>query len=268
MTDAVYVPDRVWLVGSGNMGGSILRRWIESGMDPARFTVIDPGTPRLPDGVAHVSEPPAGAPDALILGVKPQILDKVVPLYADRDVPLLVSMLAGVEESALARRFRARTIVRIMPNLPVAIGKGVVALYSSSPVDEDRAKAQALMAPLGLVEWLEREDLFHVVTALTGSGPGFVYRFIDALAAGGVELGLPRDQSLRFAVAMVEGASALAAASQDTPAALADKVASPGGTTRAGLNQLDAGNALRDLLIRTLDAAARRSEEMAAAARD
>lgn len=184
-----------------------------------------------------------------------------------RKAPLLISILAGVEEESLRQRFDVRAVVRAMPNLPVGIAKGVVALHSADAGDADREAARALMAPLGLVEWIGEEPLFDAVTALSGSGPGFVYRFIDALAEAGAALGLPADQAQRLAIATVEGSAALAAASDDAPAVLADRVASPGGTTRAGLNVLDEGDALKHLVHRTLSAAVDRTAELAAAAR-
>jgi pyrroline-5-carboxylate reductase len=151
--------------------------------------------------------------------------------------------------------------VRLMPNMPVILGKGAIGLASDSP--DERAAATALMAPLGLVEWLDAEDDFHALTALSGSGPAFVYRFIDALAAAGRDLGLSADQSLRLARATVEGAGALAAISEEDPGLLADRVASPGGTTREGLNVLDAESAILTLTAKALAAAERRSREMA-----
>jgi len=123
------------------------------------------------------------------------------------------------------------------------------------------------MAPLGLVEWIADEALFDVVTALAGSGPGFLYRYIDALAEAGAALGLPADQAARLAVATVEGSAMLAAAAAASPAELADRVASPGGSTRKGLDVLDRDEALKRLLRETLDASTRRNAEMAAAAR-
>lgn len=260
----------LWLVGCGNMGGAMLRRWVEGGTDPATVTVIDPGVPALPAGVRHLTEPPAdAAPDVLLLAVKPQLLDAAAAIWADVPARLLVSILAGVDGATLARRFpRAEAIVRAMPNLPVALGRGVVALHAAAAGDQARAQAEALVAPLGLVEWIGREDQFDAVTALSGCGPGFTYRFIDALAAAGAALGLPADQAQRLALATVDGAAALAAASPDSPATLADRVASPGGATREGLNVLDADDALVRLLTATLRAAAERSAAMAARARD
>ncbi|MDF7774885.1 pyrroline-5-carboxylate reductase [Sphingomonas sp. AOB5] len=253
----------IWLVGCGNMGGAMLRRWIASGTAPSSITVIDPYAPKVPRGVRLVAEVPEGAPDVLVLAIKPQQLGSLPRLKAK----LLVSILAGVEEATLAARFDADAVVRAMPNLPVDIAKGVVALHTESSDADARAVAHGLMAPLGLVEWIEREDQFHVVTALSGSGPGFIYRLIEALADAGTALGLPADQAQRFAIATVEGAAALAEKSDASPATLADRVASPGGTTRAGLNVLDHDNALKRLIHETLDAAAKRSAELAEAAR-
>lgn len=256
-------PASIWLVGAGNMGGAVLRRWIACGMDPASVTVIDPFASEVPAGLACVAEAPEGSPEVLFLAVKPQQLNKLPSISAG----LLISILAGVEEAVLAERFDARAVVRAMPNLPVSLGKGVVALHSNSDDSTARATAEALMAPLGLVEWIGDEALFDAVTALSGSGPGFVYRFLEALAEAGAALGLPTDQALRFAVAMVEGSAALAAASGEAPATLAERVASPGGTTRAGLDVLDRDDALKRLVHETLAAAARRSAELAEAAR-
>jgi pyrroline-5-carboxylate reductase len=154
-----------------------------------------------------------------------------------------------------------------MPNLAAAIGKSPVALFAQGLDDAAKAQVTALMQPLGTPEWLAIEEQFDLVTALAGSGPAFVYRFIDALAAGAAALGLSRDQADRLALATVEGAAALAANSPHGPGELARRVASPGGTTEAGLKVLDAGHALAKLAEATLKAAANRSAEMAQAAR-
>ena len=258
---------RIWLLGCGNMGGAMLRRWLAAGLDAGSILVIDPGAPAVPDGVRVTAAPPAGTTvETIVLAIKPQQLDAVAPILRDaHGASLIVSILAGVEEAALRARFGDVAIVRAMPNLPVAIGKGVVALHTTS--DAVRARAEALAMPLGLVEWIADEAQFDAVTALSGCGPGFVFRFIDALAEAGVALGLPADQADRLARATVEGAGIMAATAPDSPAVLADRVASPGGSTREGLNVLDRDGALRHLLRETLAAAARRNAEMAAAAR-
>ncbi|KQM40888.1 pyrroline-5-carboxylate reductase [Sphingomonas sp. Leaf10] len=265
----IDLPGPLWLIGCGNMGGAMLDRWIADGVDPATITVIT-RTPRdLPAGVTHATTPPSERPAIVMLAVKPQQLDIVAPDLAPAiaGVPLLISILAGVEEAPLACRFDAGMIVRAMPNLPVAIGQGVVALHSHGEDAGARSVAEALMLPLGLVEWIDDAALFDAVTALSGCGPGFVFRFIDALAAAGAALGLPADQAQRLAIATVQGSATMAAGTDVSPATLADRVASPGGSTRQGLNVLDEGDALKRLLAATLAASERRNSEMAAAAR-
>ena len=195
------------------------------------------------------------------------MLGAVAPALAGIRPPLLLSILAGVEEAALAARIDADAIVRAMPNLPVAIGRGVTALHARGAAPEARAAAEALAAPLGAVEWIADEALFDAVTALSGCGPGFVFRFIDALAQAGTALGLPAEQAARLALATVEGAAAMASGSSESPAVLADRVASPGGSTREGLNVLDRDGALNRLVAATLRAARDRNIELAAAAR-
>jgi pyrroline-5-carboxylate reductase len=263
--------DRIWLIGCGNMGGAMLRQWIASGViAPDRVDVVNRAGRDLPAGVRQARDLPEGPlPDLVMLGMKPQQIDEITSRYGVRlaGVPVLLSILAGVENATFARRFDAGAIVRAMPNLPVGIGKGVVALHSDTASAEARDAVSRLMAPLGLVEWMADEALFDVVTALSGSGPGFLYRVIDALAAGGEALGLPADQAQRMAVATVEGSAMLASQADASPSVLADRVASPGGSTREGLNVLDRDDALKVLMRETLAAATRRNAEMAAAAR-
>lgn len=260
-------PASIWLVGCGNMGGAMLRGWIASGIPSTSITVIDPQLPPVPVGVTGLADVPRGSPDVLILAIKPQQLKAVAAQFAGIRMDLLISVLAGVEGEVLREHFAAEQVIRAMPNLPGSIGQGVVALHADNAHPEDRADAEMLMKPLGLVEWIGEEPLFDAVTALSGSGPGFVYRFIEALAEAGAALGLPADQAERFAIATVEGAAALARQADEPPATLANRVASPGGTTRAGLDVLDDGDALKRLVHDTLTAAARRSAELAAAAR-
>ncbi|MBW4329855.1 pyrroline-5-carboxylate reductase [Stakelama sp. CBK3Z-3] len=265
------IPNTIWLIGCGNMAGAMLRQWVESGdVSPDQVTVIDPGEPQIPDGVRHLKTPPEdGMPDALMLGVKPQMLDDVAKGLAPRvkGVKLLLSILAGVEVAAISKRFDAGAVVRVMPNLPVGLGKGVVLLNGAEPDSGAGKAADALMQSLGLVEWIEDESLFDAGTALSGCGPGFVFRFIDAFAEAGAAVGLPKDQALRLATATVDGASQMAAEAEETPGVLADRVASPGGSTREGMNVLDDADSLKKLMVKTLTASRDRNQELAAAAR-
>jgi pyrroline-5-carboxylate reductase len=253
----------LWLIGCGNMAGAMLSRWLEVGMDPARVTVIDPATTRTDVRVLRAvpDEPP---PTMLMLGVKPQMLGDVAPgLQAATNGVMLLSILAGTTTGTLHKLFPgARGVARIMPNLPVAIGKGAIALHAAASVEDHNAVTN-LVAPLGLVEWIGDEAHFDAVTALSGSGPAFVYRFVDALAQGGAALGLPADQAARLAMATVEGAALLAAASDASPADLAGRVASKGGSTREGLDVFDADHALVRLVTAALVAAEQRNRELA-----
>ncbi len=261
--------DAILIIGCGNMGGAMLAGWLAGGLDPARFTVVDPFLEQAPAGVTLVRDLPDRQFDAILLGVKPQLLGEVAPQIARLAgaETILLSILAGAELASLAARFPgAGGVVRIMPNLAAAIGKSPIAMAEQGLSAGDRAAVAALMAPLGTPEWLA-EAQFDAVTALAGSGPAFVYRFIDALAQAGAALGLPADQAQRLALAMVEGAGALASASEHGPGELARRVASPGGTTEAGLGVLDADNALARLVEATLKAASDRSAEMAKTAR-
>jgi len=260
----------ILLVGAGNMGGAMLAGWLASGMDPGCFTVADPFLEAAPEGVRLLRQPPVGeAFDVVLLAFKPQQLaeaaQSVTPLVGPET--LLLSILAGVDLDTLAARFpSARGTVRLMPNLAAAMGKSPIGMVGRVGA-ESRALTERLMAPLGQAEWLSGEDRMDLVTALGGSGPAFVYRMIETLAAGAAELGLPRDQADRLALAMVEGAAALAAASPYSAGELANRVASPGGTTRAGLDVLDANGRMARLMEDTLRAARDRSAEMTREAR-
>lgn len=260
----------ILLVGCGNMAGAMLAGWLSGGFEPARFTVVEPSERALPPDVErHSMMPEAGDFDAILLGVKPQMLSGVAPAVARLagKGTTILSLLAGVELATLGGRFPdAAAHVRVMPNLAVAIGKAPIALAQRGLDEAGQAALLALMEPLGTPEWVG-EATFDLVTALAGSGPAFVYRFIDALAEGAAALGLPREQAGRLALAMVEGAAALAAASPEAPGTLADRVASPGGMTREGLNVLDADGALVRLLADTLRAARDRGAELAVEAR-
>ena len=262
--------DSLLLVGCGNMAGAMLEGWLAAGYPAATFTVVDPLRDEAPGGIPVLRAlPETGQFDAILLGVKPQNLPEVGPAVAPLAGPetVILSLLAGVELDVLAHQFPdASGHVRVMPNLAVSLGKAPIALAAQGLDDEAMEAVTALMRPLGTPEWIG-QDRFDLVTALAGSGPAFVYRFIDALGAAAIRLGLPEEQARRLALAMVEGASALAAQSPHDPGKLADMVASKGGVTRAGLDVLDDDGALNRLVTETLRAARDRSAEMAREAR-
>lgn len=264
------LPGPLFLIGCGNMAGAMLEGWLAAGADPRMITVVRPSGHAPAPGIRTLTALPEDEVPALVLlGVKPQKLAEVAPTVAPALEPetIIVSILAGTKLSTLRTLFPTpRNVVKAMPNLPVSLGKGVIELYTDAASDPAaRAEVERLMAALGRAEWFEDESLFAVASALTAAAPAFLYRFLDALAAAGAELGLPADRSASLAAAMAEGAAALAAGSAQSPEHLARRVASPGGTTEAGLAVLDEDEALRSLVLRAMEASRRRGAEMAAA---
>jgi len=262
-------PDRLLFIGCGNMAGAILGRWLDLGLPPYRVKVVRPsGKPVAPDiEVTTRLEEVVTAGTWVVLGVKPQQLAQVAQEIGPFLVhhPRILSILAGVPIASLERCFPdAASIVRCMPNLPVRTGQGVSLFYPGNGIDaERRAAITKTFSLLGLVEWLEEEALFDAATALSGCGPAFVYRFIDALGAAGASLGLDPAMAARMALATVAGAGLSAVHSDVAPSAMADAVASKGGMTREGLDVLDKDEALKVLLEQTLRAARDRGAELA-----
>ncbi len=259
------------IAGCGNMGGAMLDGWLAAGMPPSQITVMDRSRLEKGDGVRLIRKLPQGERfDFILLGFKPHQLNDLTSDLAgclDANTTVL-SMLAGVQCDVLARAFpNSNARVRVMPNLAVALGKSPIALATTDDLAPSlKAEIDDLIAPLGTGEWIG-EGEFDLVTALAGSGPAFVYRFIDAFAAGAAGLGLPREQADRLALAMVEGAASLAARSVHSPGELADRVASPGGVTRKGMDVMDEGGRAEKLAIDVLRAARDRSAQMAEEAR-
>jgi pyrroline-5-carboxylate reductase len=271
MTESLALPGPLLVIGGGNMAGAMLKGWLQAGADPAQVTVVRPSGAAVADGVRVLKALPEDEVPALaVIAVKPQKLDEVAPGLAHLLDPatVLVSILAGVELATLHRLFPApRAIVRAMPNTPVALRKGIVPLYTDSPDGEARATVERLMAALGHAEWFDDESAFALAGHLTAAAPAFLFRFLDSLAEAAAVLGLPADRAARLAALMAEGAATLAARGEETPEALARRVASPGGTTEAGLEVLDGPEGLKPLLRRALDASRRRGIDMAGAAR-
>lgn len=259
--------NKMLIVGCGNMGGAMLAGWLAAGLDAARFEVLDPMLEDAPPGVKlHRDASTAAGHDCVLLGFKPQQLGALAPgLQALIGSGVMVfSLLAGIETATLQNAFPDGSAhVRVMPNLAARIGKSPVILCGQALDDAARDNAQRLFGHLGTAMWLEDEGQFDLVTALAGSGPGFVYRFIDALSGAAQELGLPRDMANGLALATVEGASSLAAQGDVDPGELANRVASPGGMTREGLNVLDDGKALKTLLVETLRATRDKGADLA-----
>ena len=261
------LPGETWIVGCGKMAGAMVEGWRRAGVDLSAAIAIRPsGT--LVEGVRTLKQIPAtGSPTLVLLGVKPQKLDEVAPELTKHlnQNTILVSILAGVELASLRRRFpTAGQIIRAMPNLPVSEGRGIIALFDGKPHDA-RSVTDKLFAHLGTVIRTQFEAELAAIGSLAGAGPAYVARFVAALAKAGVERGL--DPALADAIALktVLGTSAMAAARDETMASIAHRVASPNGTTEAGLKILDAE--LDRLVSRTIEAASRRGAELADAAR-
>ena len=266
----VALPNPTWFVGCGNMAGAMLDGWRSGGVELSGAVAIRPsGTPV--EGVRTVTSMlEAGLPPKLaILGFKPQKLDEVAPEFAQRlsEETVVVSILAGVEASTLRSRFlRARSIVRMMPNLPVSIRRGVIALYSDDADDPLRTQLSELSAMLGYAMWTNSEATFGAIGSVAGAGPAYAARFIGALAKAGQRRGLSESVAATIALETVLGTAWLGAASQQSMEEIVRRVASPNGTTEAGLAVLDPQ--LDDLVASTIDAAARRGAELAEEAAD
>lgn len=257
------------IIGCGNMGGAMLAGWLAAGLDPQDFSILDPALERAPEGVPLYRAPDEvpGGHDAVLLGFKPQQLGALAPgLQGLAGEGVAVHyLLAGLTLAQLKSAFPdAASHVRVMPNLAVRVNKAPVLLAHSGLDAAERKAIWAFYDILGTAVWLESEEHYDLLTALAGSGPGFVYRIIDALAQAATRLGADPDQSRELATAMVDGASTLAAGADVDPGTLADRVASPGGMTREGLNVLDENEALVKLLTETLDATAKRGAALSA----
>lgn len=259
--------DHNLFIGCGNMGSAMVAGWLLAGEDPASFTAVRPSGGQVPGirTVRSIGEADL-VPDRIILGFKPQQLRDLAPEVARwvTKRTTLVSMLAGADLATLSSLFpRARAVVRVMPNLPVAVRRGVLPLFASDTGETLQRELQPWFSKLGFAPWCVREDQFAALGFVAGSTPAYVARFIAAFARAGEGRGLDPDLALTAAREAVLGSAWLASASGEPMAALAQRVTSPNGTTEAGLKVLDAD--LPGLVDRTLAAASKRSAEMAAA---
>lgn len=254
------------------MGGALVRGWIEAVRRGGGLTLtvvepnFDPVLERDLEAAGAVLNPPqVGPADVLVLAVKPQQFAEAAA-GARRFVgpnTLVLSIMAGVTIEALTRDLGAQRVFRCVPNTPARIGRGVTA-YVASPActAEDRQLIEQLLEPLGSVEPISAERLMDVVTAVSGSGPAYVFLLAEVLAVAAEQEGLDKDTAMRLASRTVAGAGALMLETGDTPGALRKQVTSPGGTTEAALDVLAAGDGLAPLLRRAVAAAAKRSRDL------
>jgi len=262
------------LLGAGKMGGAMLEGWLKLGLAPAAVTVLDPNLPEsISDswrarGIA-VNPDIAGLPvqAVVLLAIKPQMmaaaLAGVAPLFAP--TTMAVSIMAGKTITGIAAHLPAGApIVRAMPNTPAAVGRGITAAVANDGVTAtQRAAADALLRAIGAVEWVEDEGLIDAVTAVSGSGPAYVFYLVEALARAGVAAGLPEDLAMRLARATVSGSGELLHQASDPASVLRQNVTSPGGTTAAALSILMAQDGLEPLMQRAVAAAKQRAIELA-----
>jgi pyrroline-5-carboxylate reductase len=261
------------LVGAGKMGGAMLEAWLALGLSPKRVAVIEPQpTSELTTLAARglALNPPLtsvrGA-SAIVLAVKPQVAPTVVPTLAPLLAPatVVLSIMAGRTLGFLAGALTEQTaLVRAMPNTPAAIGRGITVAVPNAQVSQrQRELVHALLAATGMVEWVADEPLMDAVTAVSGSGPAYVFLLAEALSAAGAAAGLPPELAAKLARATVSGSGELLNRSPLDPATLRQNVTSPGGTTAAALDVLMAEEGMTQLMDRAVMAATRRSRELA-----
>lgn len=264
--------DNVGFIGAGRMASALASGWQQAKLvDGGQIHASDPSVEvcqkftDLVQGaqVQHSNSGVVDVCDLIVLAVKPQHLNSVLDELQNVDTSdkLFVSIVAGVTLSLLCERLGTKRVVRVMPNTPCLIGQAAAAYcHGESVTAEDRQQVAELLGAVGLAIELT-ETHMDAVTGLSGSGPAFVYLVIEALSDAGVGLGLPRDVALRLAAQTVRGAAEMVTSSGEHPAVLKDQVTSPGGTTIAGIEALEAGG-LRTTLISAVQAAAQRSAEL------
>lgn len=257
------------LAGAGKMGGAMLTGWLAGGLDARRVVVLEPHPSDEIRALAakgvRLNPREATPAETLVLAVKPQTFPEAGPMLKPLVGPstLVVSIMAGTTVTAIEKTCSGM-VVRAMPNTPAAIGRGItVAVPAGNVSAAQRATADALLRAIGAVEWVTDEKLMDAVTAVSGSGPAYVFLLAEELARAGVEAGLPAELAEKLARETVAGSGELLHRSDLPAATLRQNVTSPGGTTQAALEVLMAGDGLKPLMIRAVAAATKRSIELA-----
>lgn len=272
---AIQLEGDLVLAGAGNMGGAMLAGWLAGGLDPRRIVVQDPSPPPAiaellaQHGItSHATLPVREAPPAvLLIAVKPQIMEEVFPPLAKRAGPgtLVLSIAAGKTIAGFERHLaKGIAVVRSIPNTPAAVGRGItVATPNAHVTAAQRVLCDTLLGAIGEVGWVDDEALIDPVTAVSGSGPAYVFYLTECLAAAGVKAGLAPDLAMRLARATVSGSGELMRQSDLGPDQLRKNVTSPNGTTYAALQVLMSSTGLEPLMTEAVAAATRRSRELA-----
>lgn len=266
--------ERLLLVGGGKMGAALLTGWLEGGLAVANVAVVEPDAANAAKlgakGIIVAGDlsglPGDFVPHIIVFAVKPQVMNAVAPLYKDLAAggAVVLSIAAGVPIARFESHLGAVPVVRSMPNTPAAIGRGMtVACANKLVTDTQKAACGRLLEAVGEVAWIDDEAHMDAVTAVSGSGPAYVFLMIECLAAAGEAAGLERALATQLAGATVGGAGELALQASEDPAQLRINVTSPAGTTEAALKVLMADDGLAQLMSRAVEAAANRSRELA-----
>ncbi|WP_113385785.1 pyrroline-5-carboxylate reductase [Rhizobium sp. SYY.PMSO] len=272
-TNAFASSGPIVLIGAGNMGGALLTGWLKNGVPGSSVIVADPN-PAEPmrkmiadAGASHVTEAPAGVKaGVLFIAVKPQVLDAVLPAFKSvvGEGTVVVSIAAGKTLSSLEKHLGDLAMVRAMPNTPAMVGRGVTGAFANARTSErQRQLVQNLLKVSGPVEWVPGEADIDAVTAVSGSGPAYVFYLVECMAEAGRKLGLQADLAMRLARETVAGAGELLHQSPDDASRLRQNVTSPGGTTAAALGVLMAEDGMQPLFDAALEAARKRAQELA-----
>ena len=258
------------LAGAGKMGGAMLTGWLARGLEPKRVVVIDPFVPDAIKALGAIGvriNPAAntiGRAETLVIAVKPQMFREAGPALRElAGSALVVSIMAGATIASISEVCGGK-IVRAMPNTPAAIGRGITVAVAADDVSaEQRATADALLRATGSVEWVDDESLMDAVTAVSGSGPAYVFLLAEEMARAGVAAGLPPELATKLARETVSGSGELLHRSELDSATLRKNVTSPGGTTAAALEVLMGADGFEPLLTKAIAAATKRSKELA-----
>ncbi len=275
MSAAANLSGRLVLIGAGKMGTAMLQGWLEAGITGDQVIIFDPAPP--PETMAVIAQhtishnPPLSSVndvEAILVAVKPQMVDEVLPAMADlaKDNPLVVSVVAGKTIAAFRQYFGDTTpVIRTIPNTPAAVGRGITAMAASDGVSAEQSElATALLASLGEVVTVTDETLIDACTAISGSGPAYIFYMTECMTAAAMKLGLPADIAEQLARATVAGAGELMRATGTPAGTLRENVTSPKGTTYAALQVLMAEeDGMKQLMIRATEEAEKRSRELA-----
>jgi len=262
--------DKIAFIGGGNMASAILGGLVAAGHPPSGLLVVEPMAAQRAAleerfGISAAAEAGAGLAEARIVvwAVKPQLFfAAAAPCRQHIGHALQVSVMAGIRSEALVAAADSERVVRTMPNTPALVGAGIAALFARDAVSAaERAAVESLLAPTGQTVWVDAEEQLDAVTAISGSGPAYVFHLIEAMLAAAREAGLPEATARRLAVQTVAGSAALAAASSESPETLRKNVTSPGGTTFAAMNVLEA-RGVKEAFVAAMRAARARAREL------